>query len=115
MRLKAYLQAGLHANEIPGLLVLHHLLSRLLEADRAGRNHGEICQLFVRIVSGTGVPKSIGWLSLDRGHQLQPWLPDLALLGGVSWRQSTTMRHDRFCGQRQEVLAERHRTEWQNW
>ncbi|MDH3689406.1 MAG: succinylglutamate desuccinylase/aspartoacylase family protein [Gammaproteobacteria bacterium] len=28
-RPKAYLQAGVHADEIPGLLVLHHLIQRL--------------------------------------------------------------------------------------
>ena len=28
-RPKAYLQAGLHAGELPGLLVLHHLIRRL--------------------------------------------------------------------------------------
>ena len=43
-RPKAYLQAGLHADELPGSLVLHHLMSCKLEnswsppslADRAG-------------------------------------------------------------------------------
>ncbi len=41
-RPKAYLQAALHADEIPGLLVLHHLLRLLIEADRAGAIRGEI-------------------------------------------------------------------------
>ena len=35
-RPKAYLHAGTHADEIPGMLVLHHLIARLIEADRAG-------------------------------------------------------------------------------
>ncbi|MEE8274656.1 MAG: succinylglutamate desuccinylase/aspartoacylase family protein [Alphaproteobacteria bacterium] len=41
-RPKAYLQAGIHADEIPGLLVLHHLLRRLVAADRRGEIAGEI-------------------------------------------------------------------------
>ncbi|MFQ5786332.1 MAG: succinylglutamate desuccinylase/aspartoacylase family protein [Alphaproteobacteria bacterium] len=41
-RPKAYLQAAVHADEIPGILVLHHLLRRLVEADRAGDVGGEV-------------------------------------------------------------------------
>jgi predicted deacylase len=39
---KAYLQASLHADEIPGMLVMHHLMRRLEDAERAGRIVGEI-------------------------------------------------------------------------
>jgi hypothetical protein len=41
-RPKAYLQAGIHADEIPGLLVLHHLTRRLIEVDDQGGIRGEI-------------------------------------------------------------------------
>lgn len=41
-RPKAYLQASLHADELPGMLVLHHLLRRLEAADRQGQITGEI-------------------------------------------------------------------------
>jgi len=41
-RPKAYLQAGIHADEIPGLLVLQHLLGQLMAADAAGDIPGEI-------------------------------------------------------------------------
>lgn len=41
-RPKIYLQAALHADETPGLLVLHHLYSLLEEADRRGGIAGEI-------------------------------------------------------------------------
>lgn len=34
---KAYLQAGLHADEWPGLLTLQHLLQRLIELEQAGK------------------------------------------------------------------------------
>jgi predicted deacylase len=36
---KVYLHAGLHADEQPGILVLHHLLQLLREADAAGELH----------------------------------------------------------------------------
>jgi len=41
-RPKAYFQAALHADEIPGLLVAHHLLRALEQAQAAGRVLGEI-------------------------------------------------------------------------
>lgn len=41
-RPKAYLQAALHADETPGLLVLHHLLGLLEHASAAGHIRGEI-------------------------------------------------------------------------
>ncbi|MGC6517589.1 MAG: succinylglutamate desuccinylase/aspartoacylase family protein [Candidatus Puniceispirillaceae bacterium] len=33
---KIYLQAGMHADEHPGMLILHHLITRLKEAEKAG-------------------------------------------------------------------------------
>ncbi len=39
---KAYLQASIHADETPALLVAHHLLRLLDKADRAGLIEGEI-------------------------------------------------------------------------
>jgi len=41
-RPKAHLQAALHADEIPGLLVLHHLMPLLVAADDAGQVSGEV-------------------------------------------------------------------------
>ena len=41
-RPKVYMQAGLHADEWPGFLVLNRLLKRLQEADEAGLISGEI-------------------------------------------------------------------------
>lgn len=41
-RPKVYLQAGLHADELPGLVVMHHLLDRLLAAEQAGLICGEV-------------------------------------------------------------------------
>lgn len=41
-RPKVYLQAALHADETPGLLVLHHLHGLLEEAERQGKLSGEV-------------------------------------------------------------------------
>jgi hypothetical protein len=41
-RPKAYLQAAIHADEVPPLLVAHHLIRMLDEAERAGQIKGEI-------------------------------------------------------------------------
>ena len=41
-RLKAVLQASLHADEVPGLLVAHHLRQRLVELEARGALLGEI-------------------------------------------------------------------------
>ncbi|MEK9860841.1 MAG: succinylglutamate desuccinylase/aspartoacylase family protein, partial [Alphaproteobacteria bacterium] len=39
---KIYMQAGLHADEQPGMLILHHLLPMLEKAEAEGRLHGEV-------------------------------------------------------------------------
>ena len=39
---KVYLQASLHADELPGMLTLHHLRRRLDEADTASAISGEV-------------------------------------------------------------------------
>jgi predicted deacylase len=41
-RPKAYIQASLHADEIPGMLVAHHLLKLLDQADQKNQIRGEI-------------------------------------------------------------------------
>ncbi len=39
---KAYLQASLHADELPGMLVMHHLIALLDRAEAEGRLRGEV-------------------------------------------------------------------------
>ena len=39
---KVYIQASLHAEELPGMLVAHHLRALLTAADAAGLIRGEI-------------------------------------------------------------------------
>lgn len=82
-RPKAYLQAALHANEIPGLLILHHLLGRLLAADAAGEVWGEV--VVVPFANPIGLADNIlgnpmGRLSLDRGQNFNRGFLDLAPL-----------------------------------
>lgn len=53
-RPKAYLQAGLHADEPPGMIVLAHLTERLAELDRRGDVTGEITVVPVANPIGLG-------------------------------------------------------------
>ena len=51
---KAYIQAGLHADEAPGYLVMHHLITLLDAADVAGTIPGEILLIPVANPIGAG-------------------------------------------------------------
>jgi predicted deacylase len=51
---KATLQAALHADEVPGLLVAHHLRARLGELEAAGRIAGEVVLVPVANPIGLG-------------------------------------------------------------
>ncbi len=80
-RPKAYLQAALHADEWPGLLVLHHMLGLLDQADREGRIAGEI--VVVPYANPVGLAQQIGGAHAGRyaldgsGNFNRAW-PDLA-------------------------------------
>ncbi len=63
-RPKVYLQAALHANELPGAMLLHHLMPLLGEADRAGKIRGEI--IVVPTVNPIGQSQLIGNTHLGR-------------------------------------------------
>ena len=53
---KAYLQAALHADEIPGMLVTHHLRQRLIELEQRGQIRGEI--ILVSVANPIGLAQS---------------------------------------------------------
>lgn len=53
-RPKAYLQASLHADEIPGMLAAHHLINLLDDADATGAIKGEIIVVPVANPVGAG-------------------------------------------------------------
>jgi len=63
-RPKVYLQAAIHANELPGAMALHHLMPMLAEADRAGRMRGEI--VIVPTVNPIGLAQLVGNNHLGR-------------------------------------------------
>lgn len=77
---KIYIQATLHADEIPGLLVTHHLIKLLDEASRANR----ICQSIVIVpyANPIGLHQNllgshIGRFSLSSGINFNRDWPDL--------------------------------------
>lgn len=63
-RPKAYFQAAIHANELPGAMALHHLMPMLVEADRRGRIKGEI--IIVPTVNPIGLSQLVGNNHLGR-------------------------------------------------
>jgi uncharacterized protein len=63
-RPKAYLQAAIHANELPGAMALHHLMPMLLAADRRGLIRGEI--VVVPTVNPIGLAQLVGNNHLGR-------------------------------------------------
>src|ERR1043166_8942728 len=80
-RPKAYLQASLHADEIPPMLVQHHLIRLLDEADQAGLIEGEI--LIVPVANPIGVGQVVndvlsGRYELGGGGNFNRNWPDLS-------------------------------------
>jgi predicted deacylase len=80
-RPKAYLQAGLHADEVPAMLVAHHLIRRLDAAQAAGAIHGEI--LVVPLANPIGLDQYVfdrpmGRFDLGGGGNFNRHFPDLS-------------------------------------
>ena len=61
---KVYLQAAIHANELPGTMALHHLMPMLVAADRVRRIKGEI--VVVPTVNPIGLSQLVGNNHLGR-------------------------------------------------
>ena len=57
-RPKVYMQAAIHANEMPGTMAMHHLMPMLAEADKKGLIQGEI--ILVPTVNPIGQSQLIG-------------------------------------------------------
>ena len=79
-RPKMYLQTALHADEIPGMLVLHHLRRLLDEALKEGRVRGNIT--VVPVANPIGMSQRIqgnvsGRLDLNNGKNYNRNYPDL--------------------------------------
>jgi len=80
-RPKVYLQASLHAEELPGMLVAHHLRQALDEADRQGLIRG--CVVLVPAANPIGLAqrldhKAMGRFEFDTAQNFNRHYPDLA-------------------------------------
>lgn len=64
---KAYLHAGLHADELPGLLVAHHLRALLEQAEAAGELLGEV--VLVPMCNPIGLSQTLLHMQLGRFEQ----------------------------------------------
>lgn len=78
---KIYLQAGLHADEVPGVLVLHHLRPMLEQAEAEGKLHAEI--VVVPIANPIGLAQTfmhdqLGRFDFATGANFNRHYPDLA-------------------------------------
>lgn len=79
--LKIYIQASLHAEELPGMLTAHHLRAMLEEADAAGLLQGEV--VLVPAANPIGLAqrldhKPMGRFELDTSENFNRHYPDLA-------------------------------------
>lgn len=80
-RPKAYLHGSLHADELPGMLCLSHLISALMDADRANGIVGEI--VVVPVANPIGLAQAVngslsGRYALDGAGNFNRNWPDLA-------------------------------------
>ena len=84
-RPKVYLQAGLHADEMPGVLALQHLLPLLDRAEAEGSVIGEV--LVVPAANPIGLSqwafqRPLGRMEADSLHNFNRGYPDLAARAG---------------------------------
>ncbi|WP_394755348.1 succinylglutamate desuccinylase/aspartoacylase family protein [Rhodoferax sp.] len=78
---KVYIQASLHAEELPGMLVAHHLRALLDTAEAAGLIQGQI--ILVPVANPLGLAqrvdhKPMGRFDLDTSENFNRHYPDLA-------------------------------------
>lgn len=78
---KVYIQGSLHADEVPGMLVAHHLRQRLAAAEAAGRLRGEV--VLVPMANPIGAAQWVlrgyqGRFDLTSGENFNRQFPSLA-------------------------------------
>ena len=77
---KVYVQASLHADELPGMLVAHHLRARLAAIEAEGRLHGEV--VVVPVANPIGIGQTVlfaneGRFELGSGENFNRHYPAL--------------------------------------
>lgn len=80
-RPKVYIQASLHAEELPGMLVAHHLRTALEAAERAGQLSGQV--VLVPAANPVGLAqrldhRAMGRFEFDTAENFNRHYPDLA-------------------------------------
>jgi predicted deacylase len=80
---KVYIQASLHADELPGMLVAHHLRARLAQAESRGEIRGEV--VLVPMANPIGLSQTLmhdqfGRFELASGENFNRNYPDFAAL-----------------------------------
>ncbi len=80
-RPKVYIQASLHAEELPGMLVAHHLREHLTAADQAGLLRGEV--VLVPVANPIGLSqrldhRAMGRFEFDTAQNFNRHYPDMA-------------------------------------
>jgi predicted deacylase len=80
-RPKVYIQASLHAEELPGMLVAHHLRERLEAAEQAGHLRGEV--ILVPAANPVGLAqrlnhRAMGRFEFDTAQNFNRHYPDMA-------------------------------------
>jgi len=79
-RPKVYIQASLHAEELPGMLAAHHLRAKLEQAEQQGLIQGEV--ILVPVANPIGLAqrldhKPMGRFELDTSENFNRHYPDL--------------------------------------
>lgn len=92
-----YLQAGLHADEMPGVLVLQHLMALLDMAEAEGRVSGEVA--VVPVANPIGLAqwsgyKPMGRMEAESLENFNRHYPDLAALAGDALEGQLTASED---------------------
>ena len=92
---KIYIQASLHADELPGMLVAHHLRSRLAALEAAGKINGEV--VIVPVANPIGLSQMmmrthLGRFDLSTGENFNRHYP--SLFDGVVTRVESRLTAD---------------------
>lgn len=121
-RPKCYLQTGLHADEIPGMLVMHNLRDKLAALEASGQIVGEI--VLVPVANPIGLAQqvsgsNIGRFCLADGLNFNRGFPDLTLgairrlagtLGFDGERNTELVRSALACKLKSEVPSSEHQS-----